>query len=146
MAKLKDITSLYLREQDRAILDELIQMTGKGQGQIIRTALALFAESCREILRETPQSVTDDMEEVQERKQISEQKQQVPSIGRVVHLVHGTTHLPAWIVRPPEPADDPTGLCGLWVITMDGGFSAYAAYDPDGAPATWHWPEFVPPT
>lgn len=73
---------------------------------------------------------------------------QVPSIGRVVHFVYGDQHCAAIITDPAPvlPADDPlSGGQSLVVfppnISM---FTNIAIFDPNGTPATWHWPEYVP--
>lgn len=66
--------------------------------------------------------------------------QQVPSVGRVVHFVYGDRHLPAIITDPAN------GLTvHLTVFPVDEQpFTTLAGYDPDGKPASWHWPEYVP--
>lgn len=76
---------------------------------------------------------------------------QVPSVGRVVHFVNGTQHIPAIITQVNYAVDLPeagTGWFGQALTVfppMEAPFTTVAAYDPDGASATWHWPEFVPP-
>lgn len=60
---------------------------------------------------------------------MSEKPKQQPSIGRVVHFVNGDQHVPALIT---DPNHNDQGECAL-----------VAAFDPEGAPATWHWPEYV---
>lgn len=68
--------------------------------------------------------------------------QQVPSAGRVVHFVYGDRHVPA-IIIDPEP--DQGNQITLFVMTKnDGTFTGPAPFDLECAPATWHWPEFVP--
>lgn len=70
--------------------------------------------------------------------------EQVPSVGRVVHFVYGVRHVPA-IIIDPEQADGERTTQALQVFTVDeGAFVTFADYDPNGAPATWHWPEYVP--
>lgn len=88
-------------------------------------------------------------------------KQQVPSVGRVVHYVleagpHQYDHRPALIVR--TWGDTPDALVNLQVF-VDGSNDYYphqgpepltlwrtsVHYDPTGTVAnSWHWPEFVP--
>lgn len=78
--------------------------------------------------------------------------EQVPSVGRVVHFVHGDQHVPALIIDPAFTIAHPEAVGGgesvtqaLAVFTIsDGHFTTTADLDPDGAPGTWHWPEFVP--
>lgn len=70
-------------------------------------------------------------------------QQQQPSIGRVVHFVNGTQHVPA-IITQPDFNDQ--GECALTVFPVNESlFTIVAAFDSDAASATWHWPEFVPP-
>ena len=72
---------------------------------------------------------------------MSEQKQQVPSVGRVVHFVYGEDHVPAIIVAPEHPA----GGQLLFVMYADGHFTGPAEQDEETkAGGTWHWPEYVP--
>lgn len=77
--------------------------------------------------------------------------EQTPSIGRVVHFMHGTQHVPAIITQPEYPVDnpdEPIGWIGQALTVFPVGeqpFTTVARYDPTGAPGTWHWPEFVPP-
>lgn len=72
---------------------------------------------------------------------MSEQKpQQVPSVGRVVHFVHGDRHLPAIIT---DPANGLTIALTVFMVD-EPPFTTLAGYDESGAPSTWHWPEFVP--
>lgn len=73
---------------------------------------------------------------------MSEQKpQQVPSIGRVVHFVYGDQHLAAIIT---DPANGLTVHLTVFPVG-EPSFTTLAGYDPEGASATWHWPEYVPP-
>lgn len=73
---------------------------------------------------------------------------QVPSIGRVVHFVHGDRHCAALITDPAPvlPEDDPLfGGQSLVVFPPNvEPFTTIATFDAGGAPATWHWPEYVP--
>jgi len=76
--------------------------------------------------------------------------EQVPSIGRVVHYVHGDQHLPAIITDPAflvyNVEEAPIVKVALTVFfPMDPQLMGTVAdYDPAGAPNTWHWPEYVP--
>ena len=80
---------------------------------------------------------------------MSEYKQ-VPSVGRVVHFVNGTVHVPALITHPDFPVFDPeteqhVTMQALTVFPVgDVPFTTCAVFDAAAAPATWHWPEFVP--
>lgn len=73
---------------------------------------------------------------------------QTPSVGRVVYFVNGTKHCAAIItdLAPTLPEGDPlAGGQSLTVFPPDyEPFTTIALYDPSGAPATWHWPEYVP--
>jgi hypothetical protein len=85
---------------------------------------------------------------------MSEQKpQQIPSVGRVVHVVtFDGFHRPADIV---DPQDGET-LCLLVKVRptdliRDGAahntviwFIDDCPHDESKAPNTWHWPEYVP--
>lgn len=69
---------------------------------------------------------------------------QVPSVGRVVHFVYGDRHVPATIIDPTQNDAGRVTQC-LQVFTLDvGAFVTFADFDPLCAPATWHWPEYVP--
>lgn len=76
--------------------------------------------------------------------------QPVPSIGRMVHFVHGDLHVPAIIVEPAyhliEPGPDEAPIQdALTVFTRNHGtFSTLATFDPEAKSGTWHWPEYVP--
>lgn len=72
--------------------------------------------------------------------------EQVPSIGRVVHFVNGDKHVPAMITDPSFVAEEgQPGNTALVVFPpMESPFSTIAFHDEFGAPATWHWPEYVP--
>lgn len=74
---------------------------------------------------------------------MSEQKQQVPSVGRVVHFVNGDQHVPAIITDPGEHADSMQALTVF--PPNEPPFTTVAPRSDDGTPATWHWPEFVAP-
>jgi hypothetical protein len=71
---------------------------------------------------------------------------QAPAIGRIVHFVHGSRHVPAIIVDPEQNDGERTTQC-LFVMTLEhGAYTTFADFDPTGKEhATWHWPEFVPP-
>lgn len=76
--------------------------------------------------------------------------EQVPSVGRVVHFMYGDEHYAAIITaqdsRLIEGEADPVYGPTLTVFPpMDAPFTTVAALDPDCAPGTRHWPEFVPP-
>lgn len=76
--------------------------------------------------------------------------EQIPSIGRVVHFVHGDRHIPALITDPAFIVNDvetgaETPMVALVVFPpLESHFSTVANYDASGKPATWHWPEHVP--
>lgn len=75
--------------------------------------------------------------------------EQVPSIGGVVHFVHGDQHYAAIITavhsRLIENEGDPQHGQTLFVMPpMDAPFSTVAEYSADCVPASWHWPEHVP--
>jgi hypothetical protein len=74
-------------------------------------------------------------------EQKSEKPQQVPSIGRVVHFVYGTQHVPAIIT---DPANGITVHLTVFPVGQPP-FTDLVAQD-EGAKAggTWHWPEYVP--
>lgn len=77
--------------------------------------------------------------------------EQVATIGKVVHFVYGDQHVPALIIDPAFTIAHPEGVGGgeatvqaLAVLTMSAGyFTTTADFDPNGAPATWHWLERV---
>lgn len=79
---------------------------------------------------------------------MSEKPQQVPSIGRVVHFVYGDQHYAAIITAPAAREIGPDGAIegqGLTVFPPgDAPFTTVAMHDENCAPATWHWPEYVP--
>lgn len=83
---------------------------------------------------------------------MSENKpQQVPSVGRVVHFVNGTAHVPAIITDPEYPVYDPeteqhVTMQALTVFPVNSPpFTTVATYDMiTFRSATWHWPEYVP--
>ncbi len=77
--------------------------------------------------------------------------EQVPSVGRVVHFVYGGQHYAAIITavssRLFEEGGEPQYGQTLVVFPpMEPPFATVAEYDPAGADATWHWPEYVPPS
>lgn len=88
--------------------------------------------------------------------------EQQPSVGRAVHYVaYGTPggEFPAGVCRAAtitevtygKPDDDPRDMpadavetVGLCVMNPTGlFFNRGIPYDPNKAPGTWHWPEFV---
>lgn len=80
---------------------------------------------------------------------------QQPSIGRVVHFVYGSQHVPALITDPAAPVvplfdedgNEREPQQALTVFPVGSApFTTVAAEDADGAPGTWHWPEYVPAT
>lgn len=72
-----------------------------------------------------------------------------PAIGDLVHFVHGTAHVPAFITAPAITVIDartnaPVERTALTVLPISmPPFTDMANYDADGAPGTWHWPEAV---
>jgi hypothetical protein len=89
--------------------------------------------------------------EIQRLQGVIEMAEQVPSVGRVVHFVYGDTHVPAIVTEPEVRTPDPIGGVDMvWeALTVfpvgEPPFTTVAAFDPGCSPATWHWPEFVPP-
>lgn len=79
---------------------------------------------------------------------MSETTQQVPSVGRVVHFVYGDQHVPAFITDPAfRVATDSYDAIEQALTVFPVGeapFTTCAQHDAAGAPATWHWPEYVP--
>jgi hypothetical protein len=82
---------------------------------------------------------------------MSERPQQTPSVGRMVHFVHGAVHCAAIITDPAfqdhgiDGLDDMRIMQSLAVFPPNSEpFTTIAAYDASAAPATWHWPEYVP--
>ena len=81
---------------------------------------------------------------------------QQPNIGRVVHFINGTQHVPALITDTAAhfhaPRPDGPGIVAavgqaLAVFPPNAPmFTTVALEDANGAPATWHWPEYVPAT
>lgn len=75
--------------------------------------------------------------------------EQAPSIGRVVHYVYGDKHCAAIITDPAPVLPEGDALFGGQSLVVFPpnfeSFTAIALHDEAGAPATWHWPEFVPP-
>ena len=75
--------------------------------------------------------------------------EQTPSVGRVVHFVHGERHVPAIVTDPvflvqEKGKPDWEGQALTVFPVGEPPFTTVATHDPAGAPATWHWPEFVP--
>lgn len=72
--------------------------------------------------------------------------EQVPSVGRVVHFVYGDKHVAALITDPSFVVEEgQPGNTALVVFPpMEPWFSTIAFHDESCAPATWHWPEYVP--
>lgn len=72
---------------------------------------------------------------------------QVPSVGRVVHFVNGSAHVPAIITDPafvvPEGATELIGQALTIFPVNEPPFTAVATYDKDASGGTWHWPEHV---
>ena len=84
---------------------------------------------------------------------MSENVQQVPSVGRVVHYTaYGTPNgeFPAGVQRAAiitevDTPGDPTSTVGLCVLNPTGMFfNQHIRYEP-GRPGCWGWPAFVPP-
>lgn len=73
--------------------------------------------------------------------------EQVPSIGRMVHFVYGDRHVPAIITDPSfeKGVNGPDGAALTVFPVGEPPFTTVAVGDTACAPATWHWPEFVPP-
>lgn len=74
---------------------------------------------------------------------------QTPSVGRMVHFVHGEAHVPAVITDPTflvqeKGKPDWAGQALTVFPVGEPPFTTVAAHDAGGAPATWHWPEYVP--
>jgi hypothetical protein len=74
-----------------------------------------------------------------------------PSVGRIVHFVYGDQHCAALITDANyqvdrNPTDPHTGSYQALTVfpPMESPFTTVASLDPNGAPATWHWPEYVP--
>jgi hypothetical protein len=78
---------------------------------------------------------------------------QTPSVGRIVHFVYGDLHFAAIITAAhgrtvEHEADGTERLAEGQALTVfpPGAppFFTVAPHDEDRAPATWHWPEYVP--
>ena len=67
---------------------------------------------------------------------------QTPSIGRVVHFVHGDQHVPALITA--SSIADSFGQALTVFPVNEQPFTTVADEDEDMRPSTWHWPEYVP--
>lgn len=84
---------------------------------------------------------------------MSNERNQNPSIGRVVHYVaFGTpggeypvgAHRAAIVTQVHPRESDVVGLCILNPTGMF--FTPEVKFDASGrVPGTWHWPEYVPP-
>lgn len=76
---------------------------------------------------------------------------QVPSIGRMVHFVHGDQHVPAIITAVDFHVPDPVGgvdMVGEALTVFppnEAPFAVVTSEDASAAPSTWHWPEYVAP-
>lgn len=75
--------------------------------------------------------------------------EQVPSVGRVVHFMYGDEHYAAIITvvssRLRDEHDlDISGQSLTVFPPMEPPFTTVAPFDANCAPATWHWPEYVP--
>ena len=71
-----------------------------------------------------------------------------PSVGILVHFMYGDQHLAAFVTDPAfvTPDEGTTASQALTVFPVGAPpFTTVATFDPDAAPATWHWPEHVPP-
>lgn len=92
----------------------------------------------------------DEWEKRQEKRKMSEQKQQQPSIGRMVHFVYGDKHVPAIITDPDFAVPEGAGELIAQALTVfpvgEPPFTTVATQDTTEAPigGTWHWPEYVP--
>lgn len=87
---------------------------------------------------------------------MSQRTTQVPSVGRIVHYVSRGS--PDGVFKPEHRAaiitlvygtwDDraDTDHAGLCILNPSGMyFESDLPYDPDCAPGSWHWPEYVAP-
>jgi hypothetical protein len=76
--------------------------------------------------------------------------QQVPSVGRIVHFMHGDIHVPAIMVEPgyaliePGPSEIPVQDVLVVFTRTEHPFMAFAVRDDACTPGSWHWPEFIP--
>ena len=61
-------------------------------------------------------------------------------VGSRVHFVNGDEHVPAVVT---DPANGLTVHLTVFPVG-DQPFTGLFGYDKDGAPATWHWPEWTP--
>lgn len=75
---------------------------------------------------------------------------QVPSVGRIVHFVHGSAHYAAIITAPDYTYPDPVGGVDIQgdALTVfppnEAPFTVVTNNDESGTSGTWHWPEYVP--
>jgi len=70
------------------------------------------------------------------------------SVGILVHFMYGDQHYAALITDPAfvTPDEGAPAVQALTVFPVGAPpFTTVATFDPDAAPATWHWPEHVPP-
>lgn len=66
-----------------------------------------------------------------------------PMIWGRVHFVYGGKHIPAIICDPHySPGPDMPNMQALVIFPINNPpFTTVATCDPEGADATWHWPE-----
>lgn len=112
-----------------------------------------MAMSDEEILEELREQGEDPVEHASRMRAVFEEAvhmaNQTPSVGRVVHFVHGDQHYAAIItaVYSREIQGDKPPVYGqtLYVIPpMDQPFSTVAELNDACVPGTWHWPEYMP--
>jgi len=71
-----------------------------------------------------------------------------PSVGKIVHFVHGGQHVPAIITDPSfvvrETLQPDWEGQALTVFPVgEPPFTTIACQSDDNVEATWHWPEYV---
>ncbi len=79
---------------------------------------------------------------------MTDDKQQVPSVGRIVHMIMPNgEHRPAIIVKVWAQHPRPETACNLHVFfdKFDTGEQDVTSRQQGTAPGSWHWPEYVPP-